>query len=541
MKNKQSLRHVNYEQLGYQTMMETRSVERAKGICGLHVHALADELQPDLVRCQTESDELRLRGQALCAHLYQRPIPASDAAMIGLNIMLWFLVLLCGVTFIASAASHGLTFHFFGWSVPLSVAVGLTLTALAAAVGHQIYEKVLLTRPVLQSLVAVASFALCFWGLFQLAEARSTMTGVLSTARQTESFVDEGTSPDISTNEPAQKSDESPQDRVRQLLGEAVVKIMLATDLILGMLLGLVAAIRTGHDFAAWRHLKKLKVTLARLDEAHNTLVATLEVAKKKCMAGILRGAHFESAHHVPYFQMLSTILLFVLGAGSVAMAQDDIRRQEAILIDASGSVANKGNVSGSFDEYLVGSKRLLSTEPPNSRVWVQVITTDSFGGVQTLVKGWTPSAQGVFTDDLERARHQLVKNFESKSSGLAPVAAATDITGGLWRAKASLESTGNTARLSKDIFIFSDMVNEIRGFVMPALLPTGAERMLEVAKAKGLVVPLSGYRVHVYGASTTGLSPQMWNTIKAFWTMYFRAAGAELVIYSSEVSVERN
>jgi hypothetical protein len=78
------------------------------------------------------------------------------------------------------------------------------------------------------------------------------------------------------------------------------------------------------------------------------------------------------------------------------------------------------------FSEYLFAVKRLLLTEPPKSRVWVSVITTESFGSVRSLVKGWTPDAQGVFTDDLNRARHQLAATFEAKSTGLSPTAAGT-------------------------------------------------------------------------------------------------------------------
>ena len=48
------------------------------------------------------------------------------------------------------------------------------------------------------------------------------------------------------------------------------------------------------------------------------------------------------------------------------------------------------------------------------------------------------------------------------------------------------------------------------------------------------------GYKIHVYGAATSGLTPQAWMAIKKFWAMYFRAAGAELVSYSAECEIER-
>lgn len=41
----------------------------------------------------------------------------------------------------------------------------------------------------------------------------------------------------------------------------------------------------------------------------------------------------------------------------------------------------------------------------------------------------------------------------------------------------------------------------------------------LEHAKANGLIVPMNGYKVYVYGATSDGLSPQAWQAMKNFWT----------------------
>jgi len=75
----------------------------------------------------------------------------------------------------------------------------------------------------------------------------------------------------------------------------------------------------------------------------------------------------------------------------------------------------------------------------------------------------------------------------------------------------------------------------------MPALLALEPEKILESARAKNLIVPLNGYRIHVAGASLSGLTPQAWNAIKSFWTLYFRDAGGELVSYSPTCDSQRN
>jgi hypothetical protein len=217
------------------------------------------------------------------------------------------------------------------------------------------------------------------------------------------------------------------------------------------------------------------------------------------------------------------------------------IEHYDGILIDTSASISRGGQTNELFQQYLVGTRRVLLNEPPNARVWVLSVSSDSFGNGHEILKGWTPNTHGVFTDDLKRARVQLASAFEQKSAGMKPLAGATDIFGGLWRMKAYFDSGAQAgATTSKTIYIFSDMMNETKAFPMPALLELGSQKMLEQAKANGLVVPLNDCKVYVNGASTANLTPRAWTAVKEFWARYFAVAGAELVAYSSETEVER-
>jgi len=113
----------------------------------------------------------------------------------------------------------------------------------------------------------------------------------------------------------------------------------------------------------------------------------------------------------------------------------------------------------------------------------------------------------------------------------------------GLWHLKDIFESVRqvhSSGEGAKSIWIFSDMMNETKEFPMPELLGIGPERMLERAKASGLLVPLAHYKVHIYGASPAGLTPRSWMTIRRFWEIYFTSAGADLVTYSIASEVER-
>jgi hypothetical protein len=349
---------------------------------------------------------------------------------------------------------------------------------------------------------------------------------------------------DADNDQPAQrpKSDEATESAIRHTLGEGIFLFVLAAELALSFLVGWLIELYGDDDNTAWRKLQSLGKELSDLQLKVTHLTDAPEIAKNCCLAGILRAENARPRRHPPYHQAL-TLLLVLFMLFTVSVHAQTIEREEGILIDTSASISRGGKTNELFHDYLVGTKKALLTEPPNSRVWVSSISTDSFGRSPEILKGWTPDARGVFTDDLNRARIQLASAFEVKSAGMAPLASATDIFGGLWHMKALFESgtkLGSIAQVAKSIFIFSDMMNETTAFPMPQLIALGPDKMLERAKSEGLVVPLNGYNVHVFGAAMTGLTPQTWRTTREFWIKYFAMAGAQLVSYSPECNIER-
>lgn len=60
-------------------------------------------------------------------------------------------------------------------------------------------------------------------------------------------------------------------------------------------------------------------------------------------------------------------VFLLVILVSTSAYAQRETR-QEAILIDASGSIGAGGANKELFREYLLGARQPLLSEPPNSR-----------------------------------------------------------------------------------------------------------------------------------------------------------------------------
>jgi hypothetical protein len=109
------------------------------------------------------------------------------------------------------------------------------------------------------------------------------------------------------------------------------------------------------------------------MEERWNALLSSVEIAKQRCMAGILRGKHIHRKKCVPYHKVLPILLVVLFLVVSPVFAQT-VTRHEGVLIDVSGSIGKGGTNDDLFREYLFSVKKLLLTEPPNSRVWVSVI-----------------------------------------------------------------------------------------------------------------------------------------------------------------------
>jgi hypothetical protein len=530
----------DFEEFGYQTRLACRDTTSAIQICALHLHAYDNELQPELARANSQMLANQHRGAALHSHLYDRPIPVSDAAMLTHALGCRILLTLTALASIACLVGNNTTFILLGYGLPVSLVGAIGITALPLVVGHLAYEKIVAGHRGLQIVVIAVMALLCFGALIKLGEARHDMVGRATATTATNSYVDE---PAADTPNPEPKPKDASESSIHETFGQAMLWFMIAADIALGLLVGLLVRMHTDEDYAAWAKLKKLRELVTSRERRISELVATIEIAKKRCMAGILRAENTQTKRRPPYHQALTIFFLLVALFTARPTTAQNVEHYEGILIDTSGSISRGGTTNELFRKYLVSARKLLLTEPPNSRVWASSISTDSFGGTHEIVKGWTPDARGVFTDDLNRARHELASSFEKNSSRMAPMAQGTDIFGGLWHLKALFESSPKSDTpgvASKTIWIFSDMMNETKDFPMPALIEMGPEQMLERAKANGLLVPLNGYKVYIYGASPSGLTPQAWVSIKNFWTMYFSAVEAELDSYSAECSPQR-
>ena len=535
-----NVKEKDFEQIGFDTMLETGDENVAKQVCALELHAYEQALRPEIKETGSKIQELKHKDTALHAELYDRPIPVSAAAMLVHSVGERVLLVLAVLAGLASLAGNLVLFFLLGFGILVSVVLAIGATAFPLVVGHLAYEQIVARHKALQIALILGILGLSVAGLIQFGQARRAVVDKMTEKSTVSSYVD-----DAATEESTDQTEDKPhvsEAKTHETLGGAAFTMLLAADIALGLLAGLLTRLRADKDYAAWRELKKIRKRLTVLEKRLSELIASAEIAKVQCMAGILRAQALLRRRKPPYYRVLTLLAIVALFLCAFPLRAQKIEHYEGILIDTSGSIARRGTTNDLFRQYLFSTKKLLLTEPAASRLWVSVISTDSFGGVHEVLKGWTPESHGIFTDDLTRARRQLVATFEVKSSGMLPIAAGTDIIGGLWHMKAFFESRADSysSGSTKRIWIFSDMMNETASFPMPALLGTGPERMLERANAEGLLVPLNGYTIYVQGASPGGLSPQAWLTVKKFWEMYFAAAGARVASYAVECDIVR-
>jgi hypothetical protein len=115
---------------------------------------------------------------------------------------------------------------------------------------------------------------------------------------------------------------ENSESKIHQTIGQAMLWFMIAADITVGVLVGLLVRKCTDDDYAAWRKLKKLSEHVIALEHEAAELISSIEIAKKRCMAGILRAQNTQTKRRPPYHRVLTAFLVLVLFAARASLAQ---------------------------------------------------------------------------------------------------------------------------------------------------------------------------------------------------------------------------
>src|SRR5437879_4352598 len=107
----------DWERHGYQTMLDCEDADEAIEICGLHLHACSDEIQPTLMRLNADLDHTQHHARALRELLYERAVPVNDAGMLTHALKAAIYLILATAACAASVASNLMMFLRLGWVV----------------------------------------------------------------------------------------------------------------------------------------------------------------------------------------------------------------------------------------------------------------------------------------------------------------------------------------------------------------------------------------------------------------------------------------
>jgi len=113
-KSQTKAKEMDFEEFGFQTMLKCEEIEAAKNICGLKLHAYEECLQPELHSQEAELQQNSQKGDALHCHLYGRPVPVNDAAMLTHRLKIGILLALAVLAGMACLVGNSATFFLFG-------------------------------------------------------------------------------------------------------------------------------------------------------------------------------------------------------------------------------------------------------------------------------------------------------------------------------------------------------------------------------------------------------------------------------------------
>lgn len=223
--------------------------------------------------------------------------------------------------------------------------------------------------------------------------------------------------------------------------------------------------------------------------------------------------------------------ILMILLPGLHAHAATPEQLTIVAAIDLSRSVGGTGpDARTDFEKNAAGIANLLTQVPVSSRVVILGITDKSFGQPYILLSARVPDDPGYFGEKLQAAHRQLVALWKHRCAQLQPSFGYTDIIGALLAANQLLEQSPNTSR--KTLMVFSDMRQNTADLDLESLRSVPSFATYE-ARSKLPVAELRGVSIYVVGADNAGKSITYWQTLKEFWTEYFRRAGANLRGYS--------
>lgn len=313
-----------------------------------------------------------------------------------------------------------------------------------------------------------------------------------------------------------------------------LVVVLLAVAMELGTGLALHEAWRMGWDSSEdWEKLGH------RLNEVRQRMLAiTYEITMLQNEARVFAARFWRNFYRAmlthgirsAMTKLLGVILAAFLLVHGRAVAQDHTTL--VIAVDLTQSIAVAGpDQKTEFQKNIDAVTKLLAQVPADSRVTVIGITDRSFAQPDVLLSAAIPSDSGYFGERLKSAQLQLVSAWKTRSAKLVPSFRQTDILGALMLAGEIFEQYPDAKQ--KMLVIFSDMRQQTRELDLESSSTVPGFDRGRTKETKISIANLGGVHVYALGVDGAGKSFSYWQTLRQFWTEYFRGTGASLESYT--------
>jgi hypothetical protein len=239
------------------------------------------------------------------------------------------------------------------------------------------------------------------------------------------------------------------------------------------------------------------------------------------CLDAVSRGSLIK-------FTNVAAMALFVALAPTI-FAQ---RMSVVVGIDFSASENTDHRKGASaHDQDVAATARLISQLPPGTKVMIGGITDQSFGRPVTLVATRIPTERGPlpFLDQIAITRSKMAAQLSSTANALPTHFQRTDVLGFAMLAAEEFQQSPQ----DRHVLIFlSDMRHSSTpvNIETPALVGMSAFKVVE---RQHFLANLRGVDVYVLGAHAAGKSVPYWQSLREFYTIYFKACGADLRSFS--------
>ncbi len=245
----------------------------------------------------------------------------------------------------------------------------------------------------------------------------------------------------------------------------------------------------------------------------------------------LLKGAVRKSIlHRLMILPLLACLLL-------PWKAYADTRPNLVIGIDLTSSVSVPGpDEKSDFAKNIRAVGEVLANVPAGSRVTVFGITGTSFAQPYILLTAEVSPDEGYFKERIAEARAQLVNAWRKRTADLAPVYRPTDLLGALMLASQLFERTPGGRNV---LLLFSDMRQNTKDLDLERPRVVAAMQAIGLVDRERLIARLDGVDVYVVGVDAATRSLAYWQSLRDFWTEYFKRAGSTLKTFTVTRAVD--